>query len=290
MTTWLASVDPQAFIEIADSETHEWPNLTVPAGRLLRIAAANRERPLLRFAGNRTVVLGDRSGLALEGLLIAGDAGGEIEIQPDGSSALAISHSTLVPGRCLLRVQDSGAECTLTLHRAITGPVLLPPATGECTADQSILDAGDAAGPVLTAATAVIRECTILGAVTVGTLELASDTLFTGAVLAGRRQQGCVRFSHVPPGSQTPRRFRCVPVADADALHVRPVFTDVGPGQPGYAQLSARAAPELRQGASDEGEMGAFHHLRQSQREAALRQALDEYLRFGREAGLWFAT
>ena len=40
---------------------------------------------------------------------------------------------------------------------------------------------------------------------------MASEVIFTDRVRAVRRQAGCVRFSYVPPGSQTPRRFRCQP-------------------------------------------------------------------------------
>jgi hypothetical protein len=46
----------------------------------------------------------------------------------------------------------------------------------------------------------------------------------------------------------------------------------------------------VRRGADDEAEMGVFRHLHQPQREAYLRARLDDYLRFGLEAGLLFAT
>jgi hypothetical protein len=36
--------------------------------------------------------------------------------------------------------------------------------------------------------------------------------------------------------------------------------------------------------------MGALHALHQPQRETNLRERLDEYLRFGLEAGVFFAT
>jgi hypothetical protein len=43
-------------------------------------------------------------------------------------------------------------------------------------------------------------------------------------------------------------------------------------------------------GADDEGEMGAWHFLQQTQRIADLRASLGEHLRVGLEAGLFFAT
>ena len=46
----------------------------------------------------------------------------------------------------------------------------------------------------------------------------------------------------------------------------------------------------IRAGADDEAEMGAFHDLFQPQRESNLRTRLDEYVRFGLEAGIFFET
>jgi hypothetical protein len=48
--------------------------------------------------------------------------------------------------------------------------------------------------------------------------------------------------------------------------------------------------PEIRQGASDESEMGVFHNLFQPQREANLRARLDEYTPAGMDAGIFFAS
>jgi len=64
----------------------------------------------------------------------------------------------------------------------------------------------------------------------------------------------------------------------------------VGYGDAAYCQLSLRCAPEIRTGADDGAEMGAFHDLLQVQRRAHLRLRLDEYLRFGLEAGIMDAT
>ena len=71
---------------------------------------------------------------------------------------------------------------------------------------------------------------------------------------------------------------------------MRPVFTSLRYGDAGYCQLSERTAVEIRQGADDQAEMGAFHDLYQPQRKANLRARLDEYLRFGLEAGIFYAS
>ena len=105
----------------------------------------------------------------------------------------------------------------------------------------------------------------------------------------------------MPEGSSTPARYRCQPdlalvgVTDADATRriraeLVPAFTSSQYGDPDYGQLSQLAAPELRTGAEDGSEIGAFSSLKQPQREANLRLALDEYLRSGLDAGIFFVT
>jgi hypothetical protein len=56
-------------------------------------------------------------------------------------------------------------------------------------------------------------------------------------------------------------------------------------GEPAYAQLAGACPPEIVTGADDEGEMGAWHFVQGPLRLRNLRAALDEYLRFGLEAG-----
>jgi len=97
-----------------------------------------------------------------------------------------------------------------------------------------------------------------------------------------------VRFSWVPPGSRTPRRYHCQP--EEGDLETRPHFTSLRYGDPGYCQLRQYTPEKIRRGAHDESEMGALHSLYQPQRETNLRVRMDEYLRFGLEAGLIYAS
>jgi len=69
-----------------------------------------------------------------------------------------------------------------------------------------------------------------------------------------------------------------------------PGFTTGRYGLPAYAQLRLASPAEIRTGAEDGSEMGAFCHVKQPQRESNLRLRLDEYLPFGLEAGILFAT
>ncbi len=167
--------------------------------------------------------------------------------------------------------------------------------------------------------TTTLERVTVFGVVRVKELTLASETIFTAPAIAQRRQAGCVRFSYVAPGSQTPQRFRCqpdlevaaetdaagkraqaagVPMTESDKAALRahilawltPSFTDTRYGRPAYAQLGQVCPPQIAEGAEDGSEMGAFASLKQPQRVANLRAALDEYLRFGLEAGILFVT
>ena len=80
--------------------------------------------------------------------------------------------------------------------------------------------------------------------------------------------------------------FQC---AGGDLAH-RPFHTSLRYGDPGYMQLRRSTHRAIRTGASDESEMGAGHELYQPQRETNLRVRLDEYLRYGLEAGFFYAT
>ena len=69
-----------------------------------------------------------------------------------------------------------------------------------------------------------------------------------------------------------------------------PAFTSIHYGDPGYVQLSPACPVEIRTGAENESEMGAFSFLRQPQRETNLDIRLDEYLPFGLEPATIFVT
>lgn len=209
----------------------------------------------------------------------------------------------------------------VTLDHCVVGPIVAVDGA-EVTADDSVIDACGAsevafcgraltAGGLLTVSSAAerktgdglvagghltLRACSVLGKVHVHQLD-ASDCLLMAALADGgdpwgwpvwaeRRQVGCIRFSFVPPGSRTPRRFHCVGSNPAD----RPSHTSLRYGDAGYMQLRRSTVDAIRTGASDESEIGATHELFAPQRESNLNIRLDEYLRFGLEAGVFYAT
>lgn len=281
--------------------------LTPAAGQIIELRAADGYRPTLALTNAIDINAGDDAEVTFNGLLISG------ELKVTGKlRALRLRHCTLVPGLSLtidgepktptatsLRVINAkGASTIIELDHCITGPLVLPPSVAELTVRDSIIDAqantsfaiaaasnGKQPGPPTT-----IERATIIGAVYVKELALASDTIFTGRVTSARKQTGCVRFSFVPAGSQTPRRYECQPPDAGNAKGITPRFNSRQYSEPNYCQLSQRCAAEIRSGASDGAEMGAFHDLFQPQRESNLRSRLDEYLRFGLEAGIFYAT
>lgn len=164
-------------------------------------------------------------------------------------------------------------------------------------------------GPGLTA-----ERSTFIGELWLRQLEM-SECITTGRIDTSRTQAGCVRFSYVLPGSRTPRRYRCQPdlaagAAVAKALErnlaltaaeraqirssiqasLSPSFRSLLYGRPEYAQLRLGAPVEIRTGAEDGSEMGAFSHLKQPQREGNLRLRLQEYLPLGLQPAIIYAT
>ena len=91
-----------------------------------------------------------------------------------------------------------------------------------------------------------------------------------------------------PKGSLSPAA--ALAITAAVQARVRPAFTSLRYGQPGYGQLASFAPKEISTGADDESEMGAFHDLFQPQRTANLRARLDEYAPAAFDAGILFAN
>jgi hypothetical protein len=222
----------------------------------------------------------------------------------DKTVAVSVDHCILGP----VRVPADGIRLTV-LDSVLDSPDRDPTSA---VAALAASDDGTVAGPPST-----LQRCTVLGRIHVRELDLASDCLVDGTAQVDRRQAGCARFSYFAPDSVLPRAFRCQPttaigeawdklqtaqggtpltLAQKDAARVlvenrlRPDFAETRYGRPSYGLLSEACATEIAAGASDESEMGAFHDLFQPQKEGNLRIRLEEYLRFGLEAGIFHAT
>ena len=289
--------------------------ITAAAGARIELRAADGHRPVLLPDGELRIDAADDSEVTLNGFLIAGAA--LRIVASSGRARIRLRHCTLVPG---LSLQTDGTPVapdapsllidspfvSMEIERSILGSIRADE-NASISVVSSIVDATDrtrvafaAADGVAAGGSLTVEASTIVGKVHARVLPLVSNTILAAAlgpsdawpypVHAERRQEGCIRFSYVPPGSSTPRRHRCQPVAAADAVRVQPQFTAERYGHPAYAQLSSRTPIEIARGADDESEMGALHDEFGPQRQTNLEVRLEEYLRFGLEAGIIYAS
>lgn len=304
-------------IAITDNRSHPAPStaIEVKEGSQLVVVAAGwpqdagggRSPGRLHSVGRRPHVRGDivvhgasalgslaPGAMVVDGVLLEG----AITVVAGNLGSLRVAHSTVVPtaGRAGIRVTRNGiadvnAGLRVTLERTICGAIALS-TDMRLTVVDSVVDATDVAAGAIDAGTTELRDTTVFGTVAVRTLE-ASNCIFTGTVHAERRQLGCARYCYLPVGSLVARRFRCQPVPPVtpeSAARVAPIFVSTSYGQPGYAQLAATCPPEVAAGGADESQMGAFAFLFEPQRLKNLRGALQDYLRVGLEAGVFFVT
>lgn len=342
-------------IEIGDNATYVLTTpLTLAPGESLTIQAKDTCRPhlllqlpggLLAIAGGGVVVVDGvarGASLTLGGLLIEGG----LHVTGD-LNLLRLLHTTLVPGRSVLQesitaptgesliVEPVRVATPINTHLqvqiafSITGRLNLPATIDQFVLLDSIVDGilankaapgtavSDAAGT--SGPPAHIERSTLIGKSFFLKLDMASESIFSGAVSVDQRQAGCVRYSFVPRGSATPQQYCCQPALEiaqqtdktkADAKKsgtplppnwdtnlaqqiagwLVPTFESIDYGRPEFAQLRRASPLQIRAGAEDGSEMGAFCTLKQPQREANLRLRLDEYLPVGLEAGIIYVT
>ena len=190
-------------------------------------------------------------------------------------------------------------------YRSVLGPLHLAGAGVSARIVDSVID-GDG-GPAIAGpeAEVTIRRTTVFGSVELERLE-ADDSIFEDMVDVDRRQDGCVRYCYAPPGSRLPRTYRCMPHeylderrreldrdltdAEIDAIdaQIRPTYVSREWWRAGFAQLDDATSVDVRTGAEDGSEMGVHAHLKVPQKLANLSAALDEHLRVGMFAGIFF--
>ncbi|WP_213956950.1 hypothetical protein [Variovorax sp. dw_954] len=233
-----------------------------------------------------------------------------------GVNALArlqLTHTTLVPGWAVDTTPSSCAQprfpgapallveapgCQVEGHGAILGAILAVP-LADVTLVDCIVDACDRSGVAHAApdgqsagASLAMNGCTVVGKVHASALCLVSDSIFWSALasidswssglVADRKQEGCVRFSFVPVGARLPRHYECVQQVLAGP---EPLFASRRYGTPDYLKLLVSTDDVIRRGASDGGEMGAFHALLAPLRESDLAIRMREYLPVGLQSG-----
>jgi phage tail-like protein len=318
VAAWVLS-GQNGIIRIVDDSTYQLGDapleIPIEARRCLVIEAADGSYPCL-VGDIDAVSYGSGTSLTLNGLLLDG------VVALSGNVELTVVHCTLRPGmtdglesyqglRPSIGVRDEGHPgMRVWIGHSIVGPLQLPSGIAGIRVTDSIVDGGPGyaiSGAPLSDAKAqfgpatVLERSTVFGPVAVHALEAARDSIFTGQVTVQRQQLGFLRYCYIPEGSVTPQRYNCQPdsarrsVADSAqrlqiTSRIQPSFTSTFYGEVGYAQLSAGCPDEVKAGAEDGSEMGAFHHLRQPQRVARLAAALDEYLRHGLEVGVFYVS
>jgi hypothetical protein len=312
----LSSSKNSAVVEITNNDYYvETPTLNLPGNASLQLRAKDGNRPVLVLSGDLTINGANASVFNLNGLLVCG---GSVTAAHSGNLSdtitLNISHCTFNPastpaiqGQPSLPPQPSicieTSNVAVNVDHSILGPIRIS-TENTVSLTTCILDAlspSDVAyachrDAVSAGAPLTVNTSTIIGKVHTQEMVLASNTIFLAElepvdawkapVLADQLQQGCVRFCYVPPGSSLPRLFHCYPVANSAST---PSLTSLRFGDPGYCQLTDWSGLIL-QGADDQSEVGVFHDLYQPQRLSNLRIMLTDYLRFGLEAGIFFAT
>lgn len=325
---WREEKPRHAVIEVTDSGVYvEQINIPLKQGQTLQLRAANGVRPVIRLLDWHTdlpdalSVKGERgSRFTMDGFLVTGRG-----VQAEGDLAgLTIRHSTLVPGWGLygdceprrpaepsLQLFNTPYVC-ISIENSIVGSVQFN--QDEVQAEpvrimisDSILDATSPEREALGSpdwrvahARLTIARSTVFGRVQAHAIDLAENSIFEGEIEVARSQWGCMRFCYVTPHSRTPRRYNCQPdlveqaaepaAAQGERDRVRPQFDNVRYGTPTYCRLAETCAEEIKGGADDGSEMGVFHDLFQTQREANLRARLDEYTPAGTDAGVVFAS
>jgi hypothetical protein len=269
-------------------------------GKPIESASPNEQRPHLlgdiSVEGTAPAASETAGELILNGLLLEGN----VKVLTGNLGTLRLSHCTIVPGIGKLSVNGANDEPIIRVEHSICGMIDLPDSVTQLFVQDSIVDGFGAAAVVAKGSRADLQASTFFGDVDAKMLE-AGNSIFMDKLTAKLRQAGCVRFCFLRDDSVTPRRYRCQPdlalqdITDAAAqqsirARIKPSFTSRDYGQPGYAQLKLTVPAEITSGADDGAEMGVFYFLKQPQREVNLLASLDEYLRFGLEAGIFYVT
>ncbi len=315
LTEALTHLDGDGVVEIEDSGRYEeTPVVGVKSGGHLILRSKERCRPTIVLSGDLQVSGGEGSGFTLDGVLLGG---GCLRVLEGGDlSILRIRHATLVPGLSLDAtggpVAPGSASLSIDqpavrveLDHAVIGSLRVN-VRSSVTAAACVIDATDAiemafCGPdgMSHGGMVSLAACTVIGRILAHEIGTITNSILLGqpqegstmpAVHIVRRQVGCVRFSWLPENSHVPRRFQCQPEDRETTRNTAPHFTTLRYGEPAYCQL-ARSTPEsLRRGGDDEGEMGVYHDVFPAQREANLQIRVQEFLRVGLAAGIFYES
>ncbi len=344
LQTAIDGVQSGGAVEVRHSEREDGAfSIAVDSDARVELRAANGQRPTMRLSADMELVGAAESEIALDGLVIAG---GALVVPDNGANELrrlTLRHVTLIPG---IDADPDGTplqpqapsivveapNVLIEVERSVFGSIRAHPSSVIVVRDSSIsaierhniaCSALDDEGP---AGLVTLENSTVIGKVHAQVFTLISNCIldaeldpggdtWVNAIRARDTQQGCARFSWIPPGSRVPRRYRCQPsLALGEALRLareanpaltpleeatierrvtaplRPAYTERTYGRAAYLQLLTSVPVSIRTGADDESEMGLWQHLHQPYRESNLAVRKEEFLPSGLEANHVFAT
>ena len=255
----------------------------------MTVSAADGERPYVRLASDWTLgtTAGADAELVLDGLWIGADAPASLVLDGDWERVV-LRHMTLDPGGvdadgapiAAVALRVAGHVEELRIERCILGPIgtASSGAIEAISIADSVVQSIDGSVPAidLERGDVSLDAVTILGGARVHRLS-ATETIATGAVEVIDVQRGCFRFSAAPSASRLPRPYAAHLFGDDPSAW----FGSQRFGSARYGQLTSRAPLEVRRGASNGSEMGAFSRELAPIVEDGLRTKIDEYMPFG---------
>jgi hypothetical protein len=340
----ITGVQTGGVVEIRDSERYDGAfSIDVSQDERIELRAANGDRPTLALTVDMAIVGAAESEVTINGLLVAG---GALVVPDNGTNELrrlTLRDVTLLPGITAERDRTpqqplapslviEAPNVLLEIERSIIGAIRAHPSTVIVITDSAVdsierqnvaLAALDDTSP---AALVTIENSTVIGKISARVFTLVSNSILDGAlnptgdswtiaIQAQDTQQGCARFSWIPPGSRVPRRYRCQPsLALGEALRtakeanltlsaaqeaaitrrvtvpLRPSYTQHRYGAAAYLQLLTSVPATVRTGADDESEMGLWQAVHQPYRESNLAVRQEEFLPSGLESNHVYAT
>jgi hypothetical protein len=274
-------------IQIEDSasysETLVWPTNV----ERLTVQAAEGERPLLRLSAD---VVSGPGQLELIRVCGVGFSGADLAFPACDSVELAFV-SIAEAERIVSFLSPSDQDCRVQVDSSLLGRLTALGRVSFRVAD-SVIDAAGGLAVDAVDASLTLERVTILAkvadlpllgasgpplAVQVRTLS-ASEALFAQGLRVFDQFSGCIRYSRVEPGSETPRRHRVV--------EHTPKFVSLDRNDAAHARLSEKCPRSILVGAEDGSEIGAFSRTQLGQHLAAIHQRVVEFTPAGMRTGL----
>jgi hypothetical protein len=308
------AMPPEGAHELVNSKTYEPDDDVVLGSTPLWLQAANYQRPYVVrrvsegldldwiFTGGTAE---DGKELTLEGLWLGIEEVGadpvnapiEARLVLDGNfDKVTIRHCTLDPGGEKARLDPESVtyQAVPVVKLVVTGTVeeLVVDASivGSIVEDggeiislsvtDSIIQSLKESTPALQTGLGhvTLKRVTVLGDINVNRL-YASELFLDGDISVADNQRSCLRFSAIPEGAVGAHGIRRVRVTEMEAPWRMLVSRRFG--DPGYCQLAEAAPEEIRRGAENRSEVGAFSSLLNPIKLADLKAKVAEYAPFG---------